>query len=650
MPPKKIEERDLQAVVLCDSYEERFYPLTKDKPRCLLPLANTPLIEYTLEFLVSAKVTEVYLMCCSHADQVTEYITRSRWGSQSPHVPFKLHTIELPNTLSVGDAMRDLDSRGIIKSDFLLISGDVVCNMDFNKIWDGHVKRKQQDKNCIMTSVLRQGAATHRTRPRQTGLYILNQETNQVVGYEWDINVRKVSLDATELLSRPSVAFRNDLIDCYIDICTPDVPALFQENFDYELLRRDFVNGILTSDLLGKAIYAHILTDDYAARVESFRTYDAVSRDVIGRYAYPLVVDSRGTYVYRKGHIYVQNNVVLSQSSHIGRNTVIGRNTKVGSNTVITNSVIGRNCTIGDSVVLKDAYIWDDVTIHDNVKITESLVGSNAIVGAGAVLNPGVIVGFGHAVEANADIAQNSRLCRSFSKECEVSDDEDDENNHNEMGLLTSRMDDIYLSDDSIASTSRGDSNRRTKKTKRSLSAISATSVMSARSDEGEEDFFNEAVESISRAILDNHSQDVSILELNTLRMTMNASYDKVQAAVIHALVRHISHLVTHTDPKTATVGVFRQFTPLLKRVTFDLDDEVMVAHCIESECVGRNHGESILIYAMMTLYDTDVISEEAVYKWWDGEAVSTEVRKLVAQWVDWLRNAESESDEEESD
>ena len=49
-------EDRLQAVVLTESFEDRFQPLTTVKPRCLLPLANTPLIEYTLEFLVTAGV------------------------------------------------------------------------------------------------------------------------------------------------------------------------------------------------------------------------------------------------------------------------------------------------------------------------------------------------------------------------------------------------------------------------------------------------------------------------------------------------------------------------------------------------------------------------------------------------------------------
>lgn len=67
-------EDPLQAVVLTDSFETRFAPFTLEKPRCLLPLANTPLIEYTLEFLAGAGVDEVYIYCGAHTDLIEQYI------------------------------------------------------------------------------------------------------------------------------------------------------------------------------------------------------------------------------------------------------------------------------------------------------------------------------------------------------------------------------------------------------------------------------------------------------------------------------------------------------------------------------------------------------------------------------------------------
>jgi len=108
-PPKEqLDKPDevLQAVVLADSYNQRFQPLTLDTPRvsslvplpslsrlihihicaaadpslllsllqCLLPLANVPLLEWTLESLASAGVKEVIVFCTTKAEKVKAYI------------------------------------------------------------------------------------------------------------------------------------------------------------------------------------------------------------------------------------------------------------------------------------------------------------------------------------------------------------------------------------------------------------------------------------------------------------------------------------------------------------------------------------------------------------------------------------------------
>lgn len=59
-PAEKVEARNvLQAVVLADSFTQRFRPMTVETPKVLLPLVNVPMIEYTLEWLATNKVQEV---------------------------------------------------------------------------------------------------------------------------------------------------------------------------------------------------------------------------------------------------------------------------------------------------------------------------------------------------------------------------------------------------------------------------------------------------------------------------------------------------------------------------------------------------------------------------------------------------------------
>lgn len=49
----------LQAVLLADSFTQRFRPITIERPKVLLPLVNVPMIEYTLEWLAINHVQEV---------------------------------------------------------------------------------------------------------------------------------------------------------------------------------------------------------------------------------------------------------------------------------------------------------------------------------------------------------------------------------------------------------------------------------------------------------------------------------------------------------------------------------------------------------------------------------------------------------------
>lgn len=49
---EKIEIREnFQAVLLADTYVTRMAPVTLETPKCLLPVANVPLIEYTIAWL-----------------------------------------------------------------------------------------------------------------------------------------------------------------------------------------------------------------------------------------------------------------------------------------------------------------------------------------------------------------------------------------------------------------------------------------------------------------------------------------------------------------------------------------------------------------------------------------------------------------------
>ena len=155
----------LQAVVLADSFTHRFRPITLERPKTLLPLANVPMIEYTLEFLASNGVEEVFIFCCAHADQLTQYIENSAWSSTAG---FVVHTIVSTNCISAGEALRLIDHKHVIRSDFILISGDTVANMDLRRALEarGHTLQVRPAYSAVqvvrVTDAQREGGADPR--------------------------------------------------------------------------------------------------------------------------------------------------------------------------------------------------------------------------------------------------------------------------------------------------------------------------------------------------------------------------------------------------------------------------------------------------------------------------------------------------------
>ena len=714
MPPKNKKQKEIvqderfQAIVLTDSFETRFMPLTLVKPRCLLPLANVPLIDYTLEFLAKAGVNEVYLMCSLHADQIQQYIEQSRWANNTL---FSVTTVMSLELRSVGDSMRDLDNRGLITGDFLLVSGDVVTNIDFAKVMAFHRAKKAADKDHIVTMVLTEASAVHRARsPLDPSVFVLDSVSQRchyyqaippVEGKKLSVNIDPELLDDIE----NDFVIRNDLIDCCVDICSPHVPQIFQENFDYQLLRLDFVRGVLTSDLLKKTIYAYTTdASEYAARVESWLTYALISQDVLARWCYPLTPDANmvenTSYKYEFNHIYKEDRVVLAQLCTIGNSTCIGANTTVGARTAIGKSVVGRNCRIGANVVIKNSYIWDNAVIEDNAVIDHAIVSSGAVVKEDAVLAAGCVVGFNVVVGRGQNVPSGTRIIdkplkkSNFDGSFDSDDSEDSELETNDADIVGEdgtgalymserefddelelennsvsnvsgvlyQLNSLNFSDDSIASLTKRTARRLARRNSRNR-RMSATLMMLTDYDgafteeeEDEEDFHKEAIATVERAMEHNHDIDTALLELNTLRMSINVTYHEVRAATVQAMLRRVVHFVS-TDTlnaREATAKVFGDWGALFQRQVFNDAEQVDLAQILQTACVllDTQYSAVVLFVALRLLYEQDIIEEENLLKWWETPELTAsdalvQVRSLTAQFVEWLRDAEEESEED---
>ncbi|KAG9144862.1 hypothetical protein Leryth_018985 [Lithospermum erythrorhizon] len=672
----------LQAILLADSFATKFRPITLERPKVLLPLVNVPMIDYTLAWLELAGVEEVFVFCCAHSKQLIDYLESSNWLSQ-PN--FVVTTIESNNAISAGDALRLIYERNVIQGDFVLVSGDTVSNMPLNKAVKEHKDRRKKDSNAVMTMVIKQSKPSPVTRQSRLGtdelFMAIDPCTKQLVYYEDKTNNSKgsISLDKALLTDNLSLFVNNDKQDCYIDICSPEVLSLFTDNFDYQHLRRDFVKGLLLDDIMDYKIFTYEIHSSYAARINNFRSYDTISKDIIQRWTYPLVPDvpfagNSATKLERHG-MYRASDIGQSRSAQVGPFTVIGNGTTIGDNSKISNSVVGENCAIGSNVSIDGCYIWHNATIEDGCQLKHSIICDGVVLKSGSILEPGVVACFKVIIGQDFVVPAYSKVSLLQQPTKADSDDEleyadsssgitDNPSNSDTRDSLSEDKTDMPDSQLSTASEvgcggvgfiwSIPEENLE-EEWRHSVAPIppeklaeiiqrtsdeldinqdgsilppsgelDPVSISDASSDVDDikddyADFEKEVVDTFLRAVHENIKEDDVIIEVKSLRLSHNLNSEDCAGALFYSMMK-LALDAPHSSPNELlnnASSVISKWNKLLKHYLCGIDEEIEVILKFEEMCSeSAKEYSAIFVQILHLLYEKDVIQEEAVLNW----------------------------------
>ncbi|KAL9100030.1 MAG: hypothetical protein Q9163_004547 [Psora crenata] len=671
-PQEEKREESLQAVTLHDpDATGEVHHACRDRVevvishtdlQCLLPLANTPIIEYTLEFLANNGVQDVFVYSGNHSDQVERYINTSEWKRSAS--PFRTLTVIKAAATSIGDCMRDLDRRDLVTGDFLVVSGDVVSNIDLTPALAMHRARREKDRNAIMTMVLREaGAHQNMERKRRRSVFVIDPKAKRCLHYEeiggkgWG---RYLMLDPDFLISHAEIEVRDDLIDPNIDICTPDVLAQWSENFDYQSPRKSFLFGVLKDyELNGKTIHTHIIRDRYAARVKDLKAYDSISKDILGRWTYPLCPDSNlmegQSYQLKHGRVYREDGVHIDRNTDVKGRTVLGAGTEIGKDSLVINSIVGRNCKLGNNVHISDAYLWDDVVVHDNARIEgPAIVANRVVVGGKTTLSPGALLSFGSRVEGVSGSSGVKDLEDNEGFHSGMLEDNSDASSDASVSLFYRNASESS-SQSSISTFASSEGEFEPRETSRRSSFRSDPSDDTAQN----KDFQLEATGSILDGLSKGDAPDTIFLELNSYRMSVDASQHDVRHAVVTAFMRHISSLSESVSPREAVKQIFTNYKSLVNRIILDKmatqkADQVDFMMLVQRDLIGRSNGDQLLLFIAKEVSDRDIVEEDGILQWWEDLRSSAgemgKLRGLTEQFITFLKEAEDDEDEEEEE
>ena len=605
-----------QALIIADTFEKHFQPVTNSKPLCLMPLCNIPLIEYVLEGLFLADIKEIYIACRYGYEAIRQFIEGSRWTNTS--YGLQISFINSQNWQNIGDVLREVDSNEIIRGDFVLTSAFTVTNVDIKNLIKVHDASKKMDSNITMTMAL----SPMKTEKRnQHQLYVMDDNMDLL---EWKPFSRRevIKIDHSRLKGLKTASIRSDLIDPRLACCTPEVLHLFTENFDYQDLMQDFVKGILDSDVFANKFHCYVLSGEYAVSVMDPLTYSATARDIMGRWAYPLVPEMNNlpghAITYGRRHQYTGENVVLARSVKLGAMVIVGGRTVVGKNTTISDSIIGENCVIGENCHITNSHLWNGCHVANNVTIDGTLLADacrileNVTISAGTIIEAGVIIGpsvqlptGGLAVEAQG-IQEDSQ--RKWSAQ-EV------------LGAKTT-----------------GVVQTPTHKAPEIVQNTQSARLLSVYSEDEESDtdsvtskFNREAVETVTSAIQENHTIDNASLELNSLKLAFNASFTDCIEAISESFVQCLveKNMTDFSELMEKWGGLFNRFTHSTRDRFFLIEE------------LGVRMGEDCWSHLLPILYREDLIDTDIVLEWYNTLKDTDARREQTSTFIEWLEDSD---------
>lgn len=518
--------------------------------------------------------------------------------------------------------MRDLDNRDLITGDFILVSGDVVSNLDLRPALAQHKARRQKDKNAIMTMILREtGIVPGMRRRERRPLFVIDPRADRCVHFE-EVGGNKTAgarfmLDPDFLKEHGEIEIREDLVDCRIDICTPEILAQWSENFDYQSPRTSFLFGVLKDyELNGKTIHTYVVTNQYASRVKDFKGYMTVSKDVTNGWTYPFNPEGNflgdQTYLFTANKCYIEDNVAIARTARVSKRSVIGTQTSIGENAAIMSTCVGRRCKIGPDVHIEDSYLWDDVVVEAGAVIRHSIIANGSIIGSQCKIDPGSLISFKSHIPNTT--TTSSAFVPSTTKDDATAtpyDATDSDSDFSEPSLFAYQQPSATSSRSSISTITsetalngdadEDDDNEYAAGTA-PLDGAAAAAFADDLADPFEDPeaaaaaadaaraFHAEASSSILDGLRKGDAADTIFLELNGYRMSVDASQHAVRAAVVAAFMQRVAQLVrgdsannddddeddnaktfsntpTTLTPKAAVTSVFTAYKSLLERI-----------------------------------------------------------------------------------
>lgn len=130
-----MQDKIKTAVLMVGGASLRMYPLTQDKPKCLVEVRGKPILYWVLNWLKSHGIQNVVLGVAHKKEMIIDYLKNNNFGL---NVITSEHTVEG----ETGEGFRLAVERHVKDENFIAMNGDELTNLDLPKMIEYHLDNK----------------------------------------------------------------------------------------------------------------------------------------------------------------------------------------------------------------------------------------------------------------------------------------------------------------------------------------------------------------------------------------------------------------------------------------------------------------------------------------------------------------------------
>ena len=334
----------MKAMILAGGLSTRLYPLTKQVPKPLVPVAGEPTAVHLIRYLSSYGYDDIAINVHYLPDAILRALGD---GSQ-----FGVHLEYLHETELMGSAGAVKALERFFDEPFVVVGCDDLTDLPLDKLVKFHEKKK-----AIATIGL-----VERDEVDQYGVVVVDDD-GKITGFQ------EKPAKGTE---------RSKLVNTGIYAFTPEIFAHIPKDRFY-----DFGKNVFPAlQEAGAAFYGFDARGAYWCDIGTPGEYRRATADVLsGRFKIPHT-RAHGTDPTAK----------VASTATIEGNVWIGKNAYVEDDARIAGpSVIGDGAVIGTSARIERSIVWQGAQIGNGAVLTDSIVGMDYVVEPGAQLSGAVV-------------------------------------------------------------------------------------------------------------------------------------------------------------------------------------------------------------------------------------------------------------------